>query len=252
MEKKPPILFIILLIFYLINSNTVSCQIKTEKDSLNDYSLKKLSKILDDKNLDSINAVRYAKAYINKAKFNKDTFEIAIGLFYLSSINKDTSLVVNYWKNVIDNTKRSNNKIYPTAAYIALGDIYIQRGEHNNALKNYLSADKLLHVKKNDSLYYLNMLRIGIIKGRQGFNKESLMLLKKVYNYFTTKKSKNYSSEYYTLLLQISSRFNYMKVYDSALYYNKKAQIRAIKLKDTLINAYIIYMQGQIEFTFFN
>ncbi|MFT4575428.1 MAG: AraC-like DNA-binding protein [Polaribacter sp.] len=228
--------------FLLANSqNTI------KKDSLSHYTFNELSEKFYASKPDSLRAVLFAKYYINKAKLEKDTLQTAEGNYYLSDITKDSIYFVGYWNDIIKLKKKSVNKLYPIIAFIELGDYHLLNGKINKALKNYLLAEKFISINKNDSLKYINKVRLGMLKSRNGDLLETLRLFRQAYSYYLAKKQTN-SNEYYSLLLNLSSTYIKTKNYDSAYYFNKKLYNLSLKTNDLKIIGYTLYTGGKIDF----
>ncbi len=248
MKKNPPIFFICLLILYLINIDTVTSQIKTEKDSLRSYTFSELTEKFYGAKQDSLKAVFYAKYYIEKAKLKNDTIKLGYGNYYLSDITKDSTYLFNYWNNIIKKTKNSNNKLYPAISYLELGDFYFHKGKKEAALIKYLLMQKSIEANKNDSLKKINLSRLGAIKKGNKDYKEALILHMQSYNYYDINNINNKKiNEYFSLLLNISTTHSSLKQYDSAIFYNKKMKSLALKFRDSILYGYVLVNYGGIE-----
>lgn len=217
----------------------------TQKDTLEQYSFKELSNKFYEAKPDSLKAVLYAKYYIDKAIKEKDTLQMADGYYFLSDITKDSIHFVNYWNNIIKNTKNLNNKLYPAISYLELGNFYFYKGKKDIALNNYLQANIAEKKSNNDSLKCIITHRFGLIKSRNKKYKEAISLYKDAYKYYN---NTNIDNNYYSLIINISTAYKKLQKYDSAYFYSKMIYKTAIKnRKKTVIN-FAINSLGNIEF----
>lgn len=244
--KKSKFLFRYFLIcfFFLTTTPNSFAQIVTKKDTLAKYTFIQLENKFYAAKPDSLKAVNYAKYYIKKAIKEKDTLQTAEGYYYLSDITKDSIYFVNYWNGIIKKTRELNNKLYPAVSYLELGDFYFHQGILDRALKNYL----LIQKTTNDSLIYISIHRLGLIKGSNNKSLEAIILYKKVYNYYKKQKGNHTDKDYISLLGNLSISFFKINEYDSALFYNEKAFKIALNYKDKNVLGYNIYTRGKLNY----
>ncbi len=219
----------------------------TKKDTLANYTFDQLSDKFYAAKPDSLKAVLYATYYIDKAKLEKDTLQIADGNYYLSDITKDSSYYVKYWNHISKETKKTKNRLYPAVSYLMLGDYYFQFGDKSKALQKYLLANKYCN-KKNDSIKFILMNRLGMLKARNRDQTAALLHYRKSYNYYKKKNFTNISSDYFSLLYNISLVFSKTKQYDSAYYYNNELIRASYKMKNSAFLGYAINNKGTIEY----
>ncbi len=246
--KKSIYLFRYFLIgfFFLTITPTCFAQTSTKKDTLAKYTYDELSEKFYAAKPDSLKAVNYAKYYINKAKRERDTLQQADGNYYLSDITKDSIYFVNYWNEIIEKIA-SKNKMYPSVSFLELGDYYLHIGLTKVALSKYLKAS--IHLNKNDSLKYIIKQRLGILKYKNGEIENSITLFKEAYNYYKKENSlSNYNNINHNLFINLASSFSKVKKYDSAVFYNKKASLIALKLRDSSMLGYSLYRSGVLEY----
>ncbi|NVK53384.1 MAG: tetratricopeptide repeat protein, partial [Flavobacteriaceae bacterium] len=237
---------VFLILLFIFNYNLYA-QETTRNDSLAKYSHEELSEKFYAAKPDSLKAVLYAKYAIKKAKKEKDTMQLGSGYYWLSDITKDSTYYVNYWNDIIKTTKDFNNAKYPAFSYLELGDFYFHNGKKNFALNNYLDALKYVNKIPNDSLKAFLFLRIGASKDRNLEYDEALKLYKNSLNYFN---KENYTrkelNEYFALLINLAKSYTNKKQYDSAVYYNKKAYLIALKFNRNELIGYFTFFSGGI------
>ncbi len=227
---------------------SLNAQTSTAKDTLAKYTYDELSEKFYAAKPDSLKAVNYAKYYVDKAKREKDTLEQADGNYYLSDITKDSIYFVSYWNEIIEETKKLNNKLYPTISYFELGDYYFQKGIMDKTVKYYLSAHSSSIKAQNDSLKYIAIYKLGsAYSNAQKFNKAT-MYYKRVYTFFKDQeKSSQISDHYFSVVMNLSTNYMLQQKYDSAIYYNKKHQLLALKNNDSTMLGYSINVNGKIQ-----
>jgi len=235
-------------IFFLITMSTSYGQAITKKDTLANYTFDQLSDKFYAAKPDSLKAVLYANYYVEKGRREKDTIETGEGYYYLSDITKDSTHFVSYWDHIIKITKQTKNNFYPAYSYFRKGDFYFHKGNKEIALKNYLLMQNAILLNKNDSLKSLNQTRLGMSKIRNGEIENALILFKKSYSYLEKREINNNNiNNYYSLLLNISNTYRSLKLYDSALFYNKKMKSLSLKYRDSILYGYSLYNFGRLE-----
>lgn len=240
--------FLIIVVCFLFVSQNFS-QTTIENDSLSKYSFKELYNKFYQVKRDSFKAVLYAKYAIRKASYENDTIELSNGYHRLSNITKDSTHFVNFWNKIIKSTQIKPNALYPSFSYLELGDYYFHKGYKNKALELYLKMQDALSKKQNDTLKTINLIRLGILKSRIKDFKKGNKLYKKAYNQFNSSNlNKNNFKEYISLLINLSSNYKTLKLYDSAFYYNNKVKQLSIKYNNKKTLGYSIYHEGSIEF----
>jgi len=247
--KKHDFLRLLFVLCCALNSSVLLGQKKTEpKDSLAKYSYQEIQDRYYAYQSDSIKAIAYAKAFIRKGLLEIDTLNIASGYFLLSDITGNSKYFVDYWSQIITSLKSKKNKKYPALSYLKLGDFYYTKGKYDLAVSKYIKAEEFGEKNNNDSIKFIAIQRLGMLKSINGDEKIALNLFKQVYNYFNGKTLKEkHTYNYESLLLNITILFIKIKQYDSAYYYNDLAYKLSLKLKDTSVIGYPILCNGKID-----
>ena len=180
----------LILIFFSLSNNILSQNNKILTDSLKKYSYEDLiNKVSSSSLKNNLLSSLYAKAYLEKAKLEKNNREIIYGydLFAQSSINLDEAL-----KFSCISIKLAN-KNYPKALpylYLTRGNIYYNKNKLKEALNCYLIAynqKTKIPILENKINY-----SIGLIKKTQGKYEEALPIYKRCLENATKIKDANY------------------------------------------------------------
>ncbi|UZO82102.1 helix-turn-helix domain-containing protein [Aquimarina sp. ERC-38] len=119
-------------------------------DTLKKYSFDELSDKYSSCE-DSLCKSIYANYYLIKAKKVKKSNYIAEGYILQSYVNKkDRLLAIKYTDSAIDITKDLKNNLYPAKAYLQKGSYYYFINRFDEALDNYLLANKRIHESGNN------------------------------------------------------------------------------------------------------
>jgi YesN/AraC family two-component response regulator len=225
-------------------------------DSLDIFTYQDLHEKINT-NEDTVLSNFYTNKYINKAKFEKDSFQIAYG-FYLKSLNltnlSDEDVIedsdLRYYDSIIKYTnKLKDNELFPSIAYFNKGKIFHRKERFKEALENYLIAIDRLNTK--DSIYY-HYINYTIADLKIRFNKhfEGLNILKSIYNYYRRNVDLNnvgYNREYLSVLFSISHSFSKQGMLDSAEYYSDLGYKKSIKQHDSISN-YFLLSKGVLNY----
>ncbi len=238
----------LIFISFLFIGFSLNAQTSTEKDTLAKYTYDELSNKFYAAKRDSLKAIFYAKYAIKKAKTENDTIELGSAYYKLSDITKDSIHFVDYWNGVIKKTKNHNNKLYPAFSYLQLGDYFFHKGKKEIALKKYLLMQKTLEISGNDYLKSINHIRLGMSKMKNGEIKNALKLFKESNKYFSQKKiTESNLDDYFSLLMNMSNTYKSLRLYDSAIFYNEKMKLLALKHKQSILYGYTLYSFGSLE-----
>jgi len=138
-----------LLIFYLLTNpfaEIISQNLNPEILKTNEYE--HLLNMFNEYNGDSINQEQIARSYINKARRDGDTIQMARGYDRLSRIFHFEKSIV-FADSVIILTKGLSHKTYPALGYILKGYLYDQNMDLINSNINYLKAYRIAKRQKN-------------------------------------------------------------------------------------------------------
>jgi len=242
MLHKNPVLIILLLLFMHSNyAQTMDSLLLKSYDVLSDNVYK----------ADSLTAFLSAKAYLIKARIEKDSLHMAYGFYYaLVSNQKATgkindSLTLKFSDSTISYSENLiKHKYFPSISYSLKGGAYYSKYNFKKALHYYLLALETnnFNIEYTYSLYY----SIGVIKVHFGNYKEALSLLKKVYNYNNSTKRKVLFDKESDLLTVFIMSHAYLKnkQLDSAAYYYDQGYKESLNLKDKNFKMFFVLGKG--------
>lgn len=189
---------------------------------------------------------QYAKAYIAKAKQEKDTLNIAEGFYYLGYIS-ESDLALRYMDSIIGITKDLNNSDYPGKAYLFKGIVYSDKRVFKKALDNYVKANDYARRNHNSDLIFRSSYLIGKLKNRIGNYKEALHIYKEAYNYAVKNnlREKNTVS-YLNTIFSLVTAFYPLEKLDSAAFYNNLGISESVKSKNTHFYNYFVLSSGVV------
>jgi tetratricopeptide (TPR) repeat protein len=113
------------------------------------------------------------------------------------------------------------------SAYLTKGIVYYDLKDHNNALDNYLIADKYIAEAKDPYLEHKVKYNIGQIKYYLGFYDEALSLFLDCVNFFKNKDDVPYLSSLHSLGLC----YNHLGKYDLCTATNEQGIIEATRMQ---------------------
>ncbi len=219
----PPFKTNILLVtlFLIIIQNTFSQSISI--DSLTEMSFDILEhRSINSKN-DSVKKL-YAKAFLLKAKKEKNTIKIADGYYSFSNIYRHTPKGVKYADSILTLKINQKNSEYPAKGYLQKGIQLYYLAKYTEALDNYLKANEFYGIS-NDKYGQLCVKHyIGLLKNQiDDKPKESLKIFRENLLFFNNKEKKaTYQKQYLKSLFALADSYNRNNVLDSAEIINKK------------------------------
>lgn len=202
---KAPFFIIFLCFFRSFSQDDIHLK---KIDSLSYLSYNTLHKNLS--NTDTIHSLNILKAYLKKAKREKDTLKQAEAfrrLFIFNKVRQDNY----YADSIIALTKGSSYKRYRMAGYFLKGTQLYSKGEYIKSLEYFLEARKSITKENPDVENY-----IGILKSRLGYNKEALVAYKKAMSYH---ENSGYKAGILNSYFNVSDVTRLLKQFDSSLYY---------------------------------
>ena len=237
-------IFITILLLLCVHSNyaqTLDSLLLKSYDVLSDNVYK----------ADSLTSFLSAKAYLIKARIEKDSLKLAYGFYYtLVSNQKNTgivndSLILKYCDSTISYSKNLvKHKFFPSIPYALKGGAYYSKYNFKKALHYYLLALETnnFNIEYTYRLYY----SIGVIKVHFGNYKEALSLLKKVYNHNNSTKRKVLFDKESDLLTVFIMSHAYLKnkQLDSAAYYYDQGYKESLYLKDKNFKMFFVLGKG--------
>ena len=224
------------ILFFVLVCNCAFGQEKKPSDIVDSLSHLDYSTIKSNisKN-DSIAPILYAKAYLKKAKREKDTLRIAKAFNYFL-LKSDTIYSYNYADSIIDLTKNKSYKDYPLNGYFFKGlDLYAKR-RFNEALDNFLKAKKLAKSDDPDIEY-----NIGLIKSRLGYNEEAISAFKFSSKHYA---KSNYMAALLGTYYAIGDSYRFLGKIDSSLHYNRLGHRLSLENDDNVNLNYFLLNIG--------
>ena len=242
MHKEQKILcFKILLVAFVLSNAIISnAQSNLNNDTtalenLENKSYLDLEKVFwsDLDKFDTVKKLKYAKAYLRKAKKEKDTLEIADAYFMMTYCSKLNTL--SYLDSIIGVTKNKTFKNQPINAYILKASIFGQKNDYKRALLNLEKAN--FYAKKQGSVLQLNDIKyfISRFKTNLGDYESAKKLQKELVLYY---KNSNdfYSKRAYIVVSEgYANSLNFLNKPDSALLIVKNLIPLSLKTKDSVI-----------------
>jgi len=187
-------------------------------------SYETLKKAFFDNEGNKLTQLKYAKAFLNKAKRENNNDKIVSGYYYYSLLNEGNSAIV-YLDSVIKYSINTNNEHFPNSAYCEKASLLEKQFKYKEALQNYLLAEKYALSKKRLDDYYVARFFIATTKSENlGEVREALKIYKEIFNYYRNSEVKKLT--YSTIIYQksifgIADTYKALKLTDSATYYNK-------------------------------
>ncbi len=206
-------------------------------DSLKTKTYEDLFKGLNASNNDTVKEKVYARAYLYKAKNEKDTIRIANAYTQFASISSKENLesAIVFCDSIIFLTKNINHIDYPGYGYLAKGICQFSLGDYEKALKNYLISNKYAIKNKNvEQQFHINN-NIGNLKNLWGNYGEALGVFKSQLKLLQQDKIDfKYPQNYYLkVLLSLTNSYILTKKLDTALMYAKKGIQESLAINDS-------------------
>ena len=188
----------------------------------------------------------YAKAYVYKAKLQKDTANLITGYHIMAALKNDEGIA--YSDSIIYLSENKSNIYYPAVGYLIKGAIYYENRRFKLSLDNYLLAYKYAQEFKNENFILNSKHSIAILKDRIGEFEEALKLKRENYEYALKNREKVSDDDYLSFLFAMASIHNRMGVLDSATYYNKIGILESRKLNNNHEYSRFLLNQGVTNF----
>lgn len=194
-------------------------------------------------------ANKYAEAHLKKAKREKDIIKIADGYMFKShTSNFDDA--IKYSDSIIELTLNIDHKAYPALGYMTKGYHYYQNGKEEEALAEYLKADK--YARKNNHLTQQIEIKqfIASVKRNFGHNKEEQSILEDNLKFIKeqTNFKKEYREDYIIALDNLSKSYIKGKKLDSAKVIINEAIDFTLKVKDSTMYYSFLLGSGTLSF----
>lgn len=234
------------ILFLLGNATFSHGQTEKKNDTLVDWSYQELLSEYDRySNESNIRALKYCKAYLKKAKNEKDTIRIAHAFTQIITIS-DKEIALKYCDSIIQYTMKNPSKEYPGWGYLYKGAFLFAEGKYNDAINNASKAYRYAIINNNENhLFYLNQ-EIGQLKLFWGDSEDAINIYR---NQLKTVSSNNSlsSSNKLSLFFSIANAFIVQKNIDSSTYYNNKGLDFSFK-ENKNYYPYFLSQSGEIYF----
>ncbi len=207
-------------------------------DSLSELEYQEIQELFFKSATDSLVNHTYVQAYLNKAKKEKDSLEIAKG-YYLKIISSgEDEKFFHLYDTIIEVSKNLKNQNFPATAYFDKGVYYHRKYLYKNALDNYIKAAYYNHGSRKVHLEFLINQSLGRLKSTINKNQEALTITKKCYKYVVEKNYRDENSPlYYNVLFSLADAYRKMNYLDSARVYTRLGLLDKNE-SDTSINYY--------------
>ncbi|WP_281986464.1 helix-turn-helix domain-containing protein [Aquimarina aggregata] len=232
------ILFLIILNYQQIHSQkSIS---KKSTHSLVSERYENLFQIFEDSKNDIINAERYAKAFLLKAKKENDTIKKAEGYYLLARMLcriPDYDKASIYLDSSITVSKDKNDFVYPAKAHILKANINGSQSKYQQVMDELGKANGYTNITNNEDQKYEIKYLFSLLQKNLGAYEKSIEILKEVIVYYEKKYlvDKNYEDDYILSLYAYSSALNYLKRADAADVINKKNTRLSLRSKDSIL-----------------
>ena len=201
--------------------------ISKASDSLENKNFKELEALFKENTANRSKARIYAEYYLYLAKNSKDTTEIANAFNFLRKVS-DSQTELKYIDSIIAITRNIKNKEYPAMAYLIKGSYFHLKNEYNEALENYLIAQKHVEDNSNPRLLLAIKNNMAALKKAVGGKKEALKIFLENLDFIKTQDTvSEYSRAYITALYNIADSYHRMSMPDSASKYVNKGLIKS-------------------------
>lgn len=199
-----------------------------------------------DKDLSKLRIV--AKVHYDKARLEKDTFQMAKSYYY-RFFNEDYTTAMSTADSLVELTKNMNY-YYPAQAYLMKGYRQYNNGFYSEAFKSHISAHKHASKNNNQEQIFDAMISIAAIKNIHGFEAEALdIYLSSLDNIKNQDLSDTVKHDKYMLLLfNISLGYLRLTRLDSSRIYAKKGYAEALRIKKSDSYKNFIILNAQIDF----
>ncbi|MGZ0014596.1 helix-turn-helix domain-containing protein [Yeosuana sp. AK3] len=227
------------LLFFLVALSGTSQEKNyfLKSDTLQNKTYEQLNNLSDNaiQSNNSISLSAYRNYHLKKAKNENNHLEIARAYYSFitwENLNKDLA----YCDSIIDITKNSDYRAYPTNGYLLKAQLYYKNSDFVKALDNYIIANDWAIKKQFEPLQIESVLGIAAIKNVWGQHEEALGMYRS--NYFEIIQSPNYMDDLYFEYIELARNFSLSLIRnnepDSALFIVKNAMKNAHEAQDLI------------------
>lgn len=168
-----------LLLFLIIGNVFFQAQINNvEKNILERLTYKELEEeFYKDRSEDANSARSIANYYLKKAKFEKNTAQIAEG-YVMLHFDESLPNALQYLDSLQHITKNSKENIYPARTYLLRGILYFKNDNLQSALNNYILGLKYAKEKGNNRQIAMAHINIAYLNNYIGKHEETAKVLR--------------------------------------------------------------------------
>ncbi len=216
---------------------------KLNLDSLSKITYKELWFDHRNTQLETNDAMAYAKAYLLKAKRNCDSLRIVKGYYLISNLAENEQ-AIKYSDSVLHaSIGKINNHEYPARGYVQKGRMLYRLGKYKESLACYFKGFEL--AEKNNLLLANGIkFNIGLIKNSIGERKESLIYFKDYLKFLDTIDLDNKNYFYNRVTFAISDSYLFSGQIDSSGLYIDRGLVSSFKSADTTMYAKFLMNSG--------
>ncbi|GAA6766502.1 hypothetical protein AAFH68_24440 [Flavobacterium sp. CGRL1] len=200
-------LILLLLFFYSATAQENSFKIP---DSLRNKNYEYLDNRFYTLKRDSARASFYAYALLDKAKKEQNAKEILNAYQNLMLISSE-KMRLTYTDSMIHTARKSNDIALIGAAYLSKGTVYYGLKQQQQAMDNYLMANRYISQTKDQYLIHKVKYCIALTKFYIGFYDEAASLLQECTDYYKQTQPKPYLNSLHSLGLCYNKTGNYGK-----------------------------------------
>lgn len=201
------------LLLLFLGINMLHSQIKSQNDSLKEYTYQDLKSKFDDyyyrdkiKESDQI-----AQYFLKKAKSEKNKQQIAEG-YMLLQFNSSFPDAIRYIDSVKAMSKDLDKKTYPAKIYLIRGNLHFKFDHLKKSLDDYILALTYAKESKNERQIAFAEINIGFLKNTIGKHQEAA----KIFRYYLNNTKTLYDAERHQIKQSLIDAYIEMNKIDSA------------------------------------
>ncbi len=201
------------LLLLFLGINMLHSQIKSQNDSLKEYTYQDLKSKFDDYYYrDKIReSDQIAQYFLKKAKSEKNKQQIAEG-YMLLQFNSSFPDAIRYIDSVKAMSKDLDKKTYPAKIYLIRGNLHFKFDHLKKALDDYILALTYAKESKNERQIAFAEINIGFLKNTIGKHQEAA----KIFRYYLNNTKTLYDAERHQIKQSLIDAYIEMNKIDSA------------------------------------
>lgn len=224
------------------------------KENLQNQSYDSLIRLYDEMVSDSLAAKQIAYSYIEKARNDLDSVEMARGYSRLSFVS-EYSEALKYLDTTILLSGKSDHRSFPTIGYLFKSLYYYNNENYEESLKNAISGYQYARKKENVEQQITALHQINGINELWGDYRKTLEAERLTYNLLQENPGVGGYNEHYIASLEgLGKCYVRLKKPDSALYFFQRGIELSLEAKDTTTyHAFVsragtaLYMKGMYK-----